>query len=337
MLGLAVLAAVAFASSRQAQWFPAESLRFSLRSAIYWVLFLVAADQVRSERTAWRLLPWLLAGAAVSAVVGWLAAIIGSIDGAAWRQPPVHRGRRGADRRDLRLPDHRRDGLGGVAARLPAPPVPPWQLRPGRVAVLVGLVLVGGALPLTVSRGALLGLAAGLGVMLAVGVARFGRRAVALPLGAGLLVLAWAIVLQVGSGLPLSRVLAETDGSLYGATYAAPGRLTLAPGQHDAVRVDLTNTGTATWRTEAPAWQSVVPLARPEDARDRCHSTAPAPALEGPSRRASGQPRGDVVAPATTGELPADLGHGAGRRHLVQREVVPTAAMVVEVRAGAGR
>jgi hypothetical protein len=221
---------------------------FVLRSSIAASLLLVAADQVRRPVTATRLLGWLLATMALSAGLGVASWIAGNATGlpGAGRLFDV-----GGIARTAGTFVHPNEAAMAWVATLVAsvPLVMTSRSRVSRIAVAAVIALLAVALVLTVSRGGLLGLGAGLAV-LAVGGLYVGTRAIsAVAVTIGVVVIGASVVFQLGSGLPVSRLVTEGDRGLYGASYEAPRVIQAAPGSRIPVSVGLINTGEGTWTT----------------------------------------------------------------------------------------
>jgi hypothetical protein len=221
---------------------------FVLRSAIAAVLLVVAADQVRTQASATRLLGWLFATMALSAGLGVASWIAGNATGlpGAGRLFDV-----GGIARTAGTFVHPNEAAVAWVATLVAgvPLVITLRSRASRLAVAGVLALLAVALVLTVSRGGLLGLGAGLAV-LAVGSLYLGARSVSVvAVVLGIVVVGASVVFQLGSGLPVSRLVTEGDQGLYGATYEAPRVMQASPGSSVQVSVGLINTGEGTWTT----------------------------------------------------------------------------------------
>jgi hypothetical protein len=239
---LVTWAASTIAAGSAAQTAPWTVLRF----AIALLPVLVTADRVRSGRAASQLLLWMLAALTVSAVLGVGAWLLGSGAG---------------------LPGAGRlfevAGIDRTAGTFVHPNVAAvaWEailiaglgllagVRSTRGRLLLGaaLAVIGVGLVLTVSRGGLLGLVAGLAVLAGVAVA-IRRRAIAVTAAAlGGMVVIGSVALQLGGGLPVSRLVSEGDRGLYGATYQAPAEIQLPPLGEMDVPIALVNTGSSIW------------------------------------------------------------------------------------------
>jgi hypothetical protein len=221
---------------------------FVLRSAIAASLLLVAADQVRSAHSATRLLCWLLVSMSLSAGLGIAAWLVGDASGlpGAGRLFDV-----GGIARTPGTFAHPNEAAVAWVATLVAclPLVVTLRSRASRFAVAAALGLLAVAIVLTVSRGGILGLAAGLSVLAVASLFLRVRAIAAIALLAGVAVLCVSFAFQLGSGLPISRLVTEGDRGLYGATYQAPGMIQASPGVELHVPVALTNTGEGTWTT----------------------------------------------------------------------------------------
>jgi hypothetical protein len=221
---------------------------FVLRSAIAASLLLVAADQVRSAHSGTRLLGWLLASMSLSAGLGVAAWLVGDASGLPGAGRLFDAG--GIDRTPGTFVYPNQAAVAWVATLVACLPLVVTLRSPAsRFAVVAALVLLAVAIVLTVSRGGILGLAAGLSVLAVAGLFLRVRAIAAIAIVAGLAVLGVSLAFQLGSGLPVSRLVTEGDRGLYGATYQAPGTIRAAPGAELHVPVALTNTGEGTWTT----------------------------------------------------------------------------------------
>ncbi len=126
--------------------------------------------------------------------------------------------------------------------------VPAGRLYTSRAIVFAALTIVGAGIIATFTRAGLIGIAAAL---ILVGVLRawHTRRvdaghALLGALGAVLLVV---VLASRSPELLLTRLQTEGSQAWYGATYAAPPTLRLAPGSEQEVPVVLRNTGRLTW------------------------------------------------------------------------------------------
>jgi len=226
------------------------------RAALAWGLFLVATDLVCRGRTAAILVAVVLTAATVSAVVGWIAVWNGSADGlfgagrlftvggvprmsGTWDYPTIAAmAWESVFLVSLPLVALDRRRLAGDRR---------WLLA---LALVPVLAVLGSAVLMTLTRGAFLGLVAGLAVILVAAVALRSRRLAAAAACAGLLIAGGAVLLYARSPLPMERFVTESDRALYGADYAVTGSLAAAPGTTLGVDVTLTNTGLATWRPD---------------------------------------------------------------------------------------
>lgn len=228
------------------------ALRFAARSAGFWLLFGVAADLVRSEGAAARLVAWALTGATISALVGWLAFARGTAEGL------VGFGRDFTIGGTLRIAgtfDYPNTAAMAWEAVLLA--ALPLILRPSRrdtrALLGAGLAVVGGAMLLTLSRGAVLGAVCGLVVMAALAV-RVRRPSLAfLAAGSAVVLAVGMVAAQLAASLPVARFTTESDAGFYGATYTAPDRVDARPGELLAIPVTITNTGAQAWTAAGAA------------------------------------------------------------------------------------
>lgn len=251
------------------------------RAALAWGLFLVTTDLVRQGRTALVVLGVLLATTTISALVGWVAALNGSTDGlfGAGRLFSVGGVARMAGTWDyptiaamawesallavlplvaLRSGAGSGGGPDGGGRRLPR------RLWP--LLLVAPLLVLGGAILMTLTRGAFLGLAAGLAGLLLVAVLWRSRRLAAVAMITGSLLAGGGVLLYARIPLPVERLVSESDRALYGAEYAVIGELVAAPGSQVPVEVTLTNTGIATWRPDgAQPWQLGVVWLLPQN------------------------------------------------------------------------
>ncbi len=246
-VALAGLLAVVFASALLAPGLSDQALDAAVHLAAGGVLFVAVADiAARNGRPTW-LATAVVLGATASALVGIASFAFPSING------------------PLGLGDFSTIGARRLAGTLDYPnaaamyyeasslvaiglalAVPRLVLR---VAFCAAAVVLIAAMILTLSRGALLGLCAGLAVVAfaAVAASTMRRRRAWLVAGSAALV-------ALALAMPLA--LARTDGPVanppleqFNAGYAAPASGTLRDGQM-IVPVSITNTGSAAWNSD---------------------------------------------------------------------------------------
>jgi hypothetical protein len=334
-LALAALVLVTSAAAVTAGPFAAVGAQVTARAALGWGLLLVTIDLVRGVRVATVLVLVLSSTMLVSAGVGWVAWWNGSAYGlfGAGRLFAV-----GGVARMAGTWDYPTIAAmaweAGLLLALPllARPMPPLA-RAGLAAACLAL---GGAVLLTLTRGAFLGLGAGLAILLLVGLARRWRALTALAAGTAVAIALGAVALYAALPLPLTRLLEDGDRGLYGAAYDVPGRVVAPPGATLSLTVRVTNTGSATWDPDdAHPWLlGVVWLA--QDTLHRAPDHHVAGRLPGPV------PPGASVGLRATARVPTapgawalawDMEH-AGVAAFSER-AVPVAVTAVDVDAGA--
>jgi len=251
---LAALALITALSAAAAGVNTPLGTQVAARAALSWGLFLVAIDLVRAVRPAVALLGVLLLTVLVSAGVGWIAAWHGSMDGlfGAGRLFSVGGVARMAGTWDYPTIA----AMAWESVLLAALPLVALRRPRGAASrvitagLVVALVVIGGAILMTLTRGAFLGLAVGLAVMIVAAVALRSGRLAAVATLAAVLLAGGATLLYLTSPLPIDRLVSESDRSLYGADYVVTGRIAVAPGAALRTEVTLTNTGQATWRPD---------------------------------------------------------------------------------------
>jgi hypothetical protein len=245
-VALIALGVVTFASALLAGPLSDSALRFAFRSAAFWAIFLASADLAATERLSARVVAMALAGATLAAGVAWLSYLQGTSVGL------IGVGRDFTVAGQLRVSgpfDYPNTAaMAWEAVLLAALPLvlraaPTWT----RFLVGPALVLVGGALIVTFSRGALLGALAGLGVMTGLALLARRRQAAILASATGAALVGAMLLAQLGTNIPFARLTVEGDRDLYGAAYTAPSVVEVEPGAEVAVPVTVTNAGAAPW------------------------------------------------------------------------------------------
>jgi hypothetical protein len=256
-LALAALVAVTWVSAATAG--PNSLLGYvvATRATLAWALFLVAADLLEGRRVALVVVAAIVATCTFSALAGWLAAVQGSMDGifGAGRLFTIGGVPRMAGTWDYPTIA----AMAWETAALLALPLLAWRPdgdRLRRAFLVVGgtavVAVLGGAILLSLTRGAFLGLAAGLAVVL-VGAWLLRSRALAVVgVAAGVALATGAAVVYLALPLPVERLFRESDAALYGAEYTVTGRLAAPPASQIAVDLTVRNTGLATWRPDGP-------------------------------------------------------------------------------------
>lgn len=266
-LGVGTLALVTLASAVVAGPNQELGLQVAVRAGLAWGLALVSIDLVRTTAAAAGLLTTLVSTVSIAAAVGWIGAWNGSMDGlfGAGRLFTVGGVPRMAGTWDYPTIA----AMAWSATLLAIVPLLALRWRGRRAAVLLGVAaaaaLLGASVLLTLTRGAFLGIGAGVLVMLVVGAALRDRRLMLVAIGAAGLVIIGAGAVYLRSPLPLERLVTESDRALYGAHYGVPGRIAVPPGGVAALDVVVTNAGIATWRPDVDTpWQLAAVWISPE-------------------------------------------------------------------------
>jgi O-antigen ligase len=201
-----------------------------------------------------------------------------------------------------------------------------------RLIVVGAMVTIGTALLLTLSRGALLGLGAGVVVLVVLAVSARRRPLAVAAAATGGMVAAGAVALAFLGPLPPQRMVMEGDRGLYAARYLVTGHLALAPGERRDVRVTVTNTGLATWSDEGPDAVRLVqrwrlPNAQGSIRRADAPVALPAPVPSGATISLTAT----VTAPAVMGEMRLAWDMEQGRMGGFSERAVPVAVTEVLV------
>ncbi|MFN8621976.1 MAG: O-antigen ligase family protein [Chloroflexota bacterium] len=264
LVALAALGGVVAASALAAGDNRDLASQVTSRVVLGWMLLLVTVDTVRRPRMALVVLAAVAAIGSISALVGWIAASRDSMDGlfgagrlftvggvarmsGTWDYPTVA-------------------AMAWTAVLLLLLPLVAWRGR-GRLAPVAPVAaiiatLLGASVLMTLTRGAFLGLAAGLAVLLLVAAFLGARRLAIVAASTSLLLAAGGTLLYLQLPLPLERLGDESDADLYGADYAVAALVTAAPGTALQIPITVTNRGDATWDPGASQpWRlAVVPV-----------------------------------------------------------------------------
>jgi O-Antigen ligase len=245
-IALVAMVAISVVSAVTAPTLAQESVRFTFRSLAFWAVFVVAVDLVRTDGIGASLVGATVVGAGLSGAIAWLD-VSGAADavlgpGRLFAVAGVTRAVGTFDYPNTAAMAWEATLLAGSG--LAASRVPGWL----RALALVGIVLAGSAMLLTFSRGALIGTVGAALVVAAVAASRGRVRASALAAAGAAIVIVGAVALQVASGLPISRLVIESNEGLYGATYVAADAIKLQTGAEVGVPVSVTNAGSTTWQ-----------------------------------------------------------------------------------------
>ncbi len=245
VLGFVLLLAVGLASALLADGFNSDALVFVGRSAAGWLLCLAVIDQVRDGASLHAALAAIVFGAAVSALVGLvLIAIPSAADALGVKQFFAA----GAPRLDgtfdypntaaMAFEASALLGLGLIA--LEQRRRMRW-LEIGAVAVIVAAML------LTLSRGAVVGAAIGLAVVVLLAAWSRRPRVARVTALAAVAFVAVALVVEI-SVAPIQRLFTDAESGLFGAQYLAPAAAHIDRG-NATVTVAVTNTGSLGWNS----------------------------------------------------------------------------------------
>jgi len=230
-----------------ADGFNEESLRFVALTAGGGLLFIALVDMVRTERSATWTSAVLVAACAGSAVLGAVLLalpvdvtvnLLGqdhSVAGA--RRLQATFGYPNTAAVAFEAATFLAVGLLGV-----------FRERMARLLIGLAVTLLVLATALTLSRGAVLGLASGTGTLIVVAWLSGHRRLAAATTAGGAAVLLTLVVVQLAA-LPIERLWTDSESDFYGATYEAPMKVVARISEPAQVAVTVTNTGDATWRS----------------------------------------------------------------------------------------
>ena len=240
---LGLLLVAGFLSAALADGHKSDAFVFLARSLVGWLLFLTVADLIRDRRDTRRALAAVVAGATVSALIGVVLIVF---PGVAEQIGMPQYFAAGAPRLTGSFDYPNTAAMFfEAAAFLGAALIALESHRRRMIVEIAAVAVIVAAMMLTLSRGSIVGMAAGLGVVALLAVISGWRRAAGALAGGAVAVVVVGLLVQVAVA-PVQRLLTDAEIGLYGATYMAPAAMNLGSGTVD-VPVEVTNTGTLIW------------------------------------------------------------------------------------------